>query len=142
MCLEHHLKPCYWYCEVYDVTFRLQQIIQPQGDPSADRFTPPSNVDILKLGLGLGLGLGFLFFFVCEWIPQIHFKDQHQLGHCLTHQRRVRYMHCSRKSRCLPGPPHIDRVSQLASIPPPIRMRYNITSAPVAIPHYGIERGK
>ena len=31
VCLGHHLKPCYWYCKVYDVTFRLQQTNQPQG---------------------------------------------------------------------------------------------------------------
>ena len=30
---------------------------------------------------GLGLGLGVLFFFVCEWVLQIRFKDQYQLGH-------------------------------------------------------------
>ena len=26
-------------------------------------------------------------------------------------------MHCSREARCLPGPPHIDRAFQLASVP-------------------------
>ena len=88
------------------------------------------------------LGLGFLFFFVCEWVPQTRFKGQYQLGHHLTRRRRVRYMHCSREARCLPGTPHIDRAFQLASIPPLVRMRSNITTAPVAVPHWGIERGK
>ena len=92
--------------------------------------------------LGLGLGLSFLFFFVCEWVLQIRFKDEYQLGHRLTRRGRVRYMHCSRGARCLPGPPHIDRAFQLASLPPPVSMSSNITTAPVTVPHWGIERGK